>query len=111
MPSAPTAVSPELNHFGGSLCAVAAIRNNTALSRFELEADGHIAVANYRLSAGIMTFTHTEVPPALREHGIASRLIHGALAEARAKGFKVVPLCSFVRHYIATHPEFQDLLS
>lgn len=85
------------------------VRDNTA--RFELDAEGHIAVANYRLSPGVIAFTHTEVPPQLRERGIGSRLVRGALEQARAQGLKVVPRCAFVRHYIAAHPEFQDLLA
>jgi predicted GNAT family acetyltransferase len=89
---------------------MAAVRNNEALSRFEIETGGHIAVANYRIENGVITFTHTEVPPAAREHGIASRLIDAALTDARTKGLKVIARCSFVRHYIAAHPEFQDLL-
>jgi uncharacterized protein len=87
------------------------VRNNAALSRFELDTDEGIAVANYRPAPGVLTFYHTEVPPQLRERGIASRLVHGALEQARAEGLKVVPRCGFVRHYIETHPEFQDLLA
>lgn len=59
----------------------------------------------------MLTFHHTEVPPALRGRGIASRLIRGALEQVRARGLKVVPRCDFVRHFIGTHPEFQDLLN
>ncbi len=87
------------------------VRNNTALSRFELGIGDHTAVANYRLAPGIITFFHTEVPPQLRERGIASRLVQGALEQARAQGLKVVPRCSFVRRYIDAHPEFQDVLA
>ena len=87
------------------------VRNNTVLNRFERDVGGGTAVAHYRLSPGVITFTHTEVPPPLRERGIASRLVQGALEQARAQGLKVVPRCSFVRRYIATHPEFQDLLA
>jgi len=87
------------------------VRHNPALSRFELDADGGDAVANYRLEGGVMTFTHTEVPWRLRGQGIASRLIEGALAQARAQGLKVVPRCSFVDDYIARHPEWEDLLA
>jgi hypothetical protein len=87
-----------------------AVRNNTTLSRFELDANGATAVANYRLANGVITFTHTEVPPRAREHGIGSRLVQGALEAARAQGLKVVPLCSFVSAYIARHPQFRDLL-
>jgi predicted GNAT family acetyltransferase len=87
-----------------------AVRNNTALSRFELDADGETAVANYRLAPGTITFTHTEVAPALRGRGIGSALIRGALEAARTQKLKVVARCSFVAAYIRKNPEFSDLL-
>ncbi len=86
------------------------LRDNAALSRFELDVEGHIAFANYRLANGVMAITHTEVPRALRERGIGSRLVHDVLAEARARGVKVAAYCGFVRTYLAQHPEFRDLL-
>ena len=89
----------------------AAVRDNPALSRFELDANGVTAVANYKIADGVITFTHTEVPPQARGGGTASRLIAGALEAARARGLKVVAHCSFVRAYLAKHPEFQDLLA
>jgi predicted GNAT family acetyltransferase len=85
-------------------------RNNPALNRYELDVGGYIAFATYRLSPGVITFLHTEVPPQLRERGIGSQLVQGALEAARAQGLKVVPRCSFVAHYLDTHPEFHDLL-
>jgi uncharacterized protein len=88
-----------------------AVRDNPALCRFEIDADGVTAVANYRLNGGMMTFTHTEVPPRARHGGIASRLIDGELATARARGLKIVPHCSFVRDYVDRHPEVRDLLA
>jgi uncharacterized protein len=86
------------------------VRNNPEQNCFELDADGHTAVAYYQLSPGVITFVHTEVDPAVSGRGIGSRLVHGALQEARRQGLKVVPRCSFVGHYIARHPEFSDLL-
>ena len=86
------------------------IRNNTQLSRFELDADGRTAVSYYKLAPGVITFTHTEVPQELSGRGIGSRLARGALEAARAQGLKVVATCPFVSAYIAKHPEFGDLL-
>jgi uncharacterized protein len=86
------------------------VRDNTDLSRFELDHDGRTAVAYYQLSPGVITFRHTEVPPEMSGHGIGSRLVQGALEAARARGLKVVPKCPFVAAYMAKHPEFNDLL-
>ena len=88
-----------------------AVRNNLALSRFELDTGDGIAVVNYHASPGVLTLVHTEVPRQLRARGIASRLVHDALEQVRAEGLKIVPRCDFVRHYLDTHPEFQDLLA
>ena len=87
-----------------------AVHDNSARHRFELEGDGHTAVAYYQLAPGVITFTHTEVPPPLEGHGIGSALVRGALEAARARGLKVVAKCPFVSAYIAKHPKFGDLL-
>jgi len=85
------------------------VRHNPAENRFELEIDGSLALAEYRLADGVMTFTHTESPPALQGRGAASKLIHGALLQARAQGLKVRATCSFVVAYLKRHREFADL--
>jgi predicted GNAT family acetyltransferase len=85
------------------------VRNNTAESRFELDADAHTAFAYYSFSPGVITFTHTEVPQALSGRGIGSRLAKGALDAVRAQKLKVVAKCPFIAGYIAKHPEYQDL--
>ncbi|HZR77210.1 GNAT family N-acetyltransferase [Bradyrhizobium sp.] len=86
------------------------IRDNKALSRFELDVDGGVAFANYRLTPAAVIITHTETPRALRGQGIASRLVEGALALIRADGRKVIGACAFVVDYLHKHPEYQDLV-
>jgi predicted GNAT family acetyltransferase len=88
----------------------AIVRNNEQSDRYELDAEGGLAIAAYEKRGGALLFTHTEVPKALEGQGIASMLIKGALADARARGLKVVPLCEFVTAYLERHPEEQDLL-
>ena len=87
-----------------------AVRDNAKARRFELDLEGEPAVSYYRLEPGVITFTHTEVPAALRERGIASRLMAGALDEVRRWGLEVVPQCPFVATFIARHKEYRELL-
>lgn len=87
------------------------VRDNPDRHRFEIDlGDGSLAVANYTLSANKILFTHTEVPKAHEGEGIASALIRFALAAARERGLRVVPLCPFVAAYMQRHAEVQDLL-
>jgi hypothetical protein len=88
-----------------------AVRDNTALSRFELDAGAVTAFMTYRLGNGVITLQHTETPPQARGQGIASRLVAGVLEIARARDLKVIPRCPFVSAYIAKHPEFGDLVA
>jgi uncharacterized protein len=85
------------------------IEHRPDLSRFEAEVQGHRCVATYRLRDGVMHMTHTEVPSELEGRGIAAALVQAALAHARANGFKVDPLCSYVRAYLRRHPETMGL--
>ena len=86
------------------------VRDNKALSRFELDAEGGLAFANYRLTPTAVIITHTETPRSLRGHGIASELVEGALQLIRADGLKVIAGCGFVVDYLDKHPEFADLV-
>jgi predicted GNAT family acetyltransferase len=86
------------------------VRDNKAKSRFELDVEGGIAFANYRLASSSVIITHTETPRALRGRGVASELVQGALELIRADGLKVVAGCAFVVDYLNKHSEFADLV-
>ena len=86
------------------------VRDNKSQRRFELNVEGAVAFANYRLVPGTVIITHTETPPALRGRGVASELVRGALEMIRADGQKVVAGCGFVVDYLDKHPEFADLV-
>ena len=85
--------------------------NNPAHHRYELTVDGHLAATYYKVSDGVITFIHTEVPPELGGKGIGSKLIRGALDQIRADGLKVIPQCPFVKAFIEKNANFQDLLA
>jgi predicted GNAT family acetyltransferase len=86
------------------------VRDNKTKSRFELDVEGEIAFANYRLAPSSVIITHTETPRELRGQGVASELVRGALELIRADGLKVVAGCGFVVEYLNKHPEFADLV-
>ena len=52
---------------------MAAVRDNKARQRFELDVEGQIAFANYRQTSQAIIITHTETAHALRGRGIATR--------------------------------------
>jgi len=87
------------------------VRDNKPKSRFELDVAGGLAFANYRLTPSAVIITHTETPPDLRDRGIGSELVQGALQLIRADGLKVIAGCGFVADYLDKHPEFGDLVA
>ncbi len=87
-----------------------AVHDDSAAKRYELVIGDKTAFAAYERDGDAMIFTHTIVPQGLEGHGVGSKLIAGALADVRAKGLRVRPLCSFVTGYMKRHPENDDLL-
>ena len=74
-----------------------------------MDVGGQLAVAEYRRDGDRMLFTHTEVPPQFRGHGLAEQVVLFGLDVARRENLRVVPLCSYVAHVLQRHPEYQNL--
>ena len=87
------------------------VRDNRAEQEFELDVEGHRAIAAYQREGGTITFTHTLVPKAIEGRGVASKLIRAALDASRDEGLKVIPQCPFVAAWIERHPEYRALLA
>jgi uncharacterized protein len=86
------------------------IRHDAAKSRFECALDDGVGVCEYRRDEpGVLTLTHTEVPPSAAGRGVAAALVHAALDWARAERLRVRPLCSYAATYIERHPATHDL--
>ena len=80
-------------------------------NRFEIHVEGKIAELDYRLRDGVISFIHTGVPQELGGRGVGSHIVRAGLDHAREKGYKVIPLCSFVDAYILRHSdEYGDLV-
>jgi uncharacterized protein len=78
--------------------------------RFEIEREGHVAYLEYALAGKTLQLIHTEVPAALRGHGLGSELAHSALEWAREQNLKVDVICPSVAEYLKKHPEYSDVV-
>ena len=78
--------------------------------RLHTREEGHEAELRYSLRDGRMVIDHTGVPDAIGGRGIAGILVKAALDLARARGWRVVPACSYSAAYVQRHPEYADLI-
>ena len=84
--------------------------DNAREHRFELEEDGLTAIAEYHLKDDSLYIDYVESPPALRGTGAAGRLMEGVMQAARARNYKVIPVCGYAVAWIKRHPDHQTLL-
>lgn len=63
------------------------------------------------MSPGMRIADHTGVAEPLRGRGAGRALVEHLVADARASGFRVVPLCPFVNGLRRRHPEWADVFS
>ena len=72
------------------------------------QGDAHL---EYRVvDESTLDFHSTFVDPALRGRGLAAEVVRAALDDARARGKRVIPSCSYVRTFVRRHPEYRDLV-
>ncbi len=81
----------------------------------------YVATAEGRSGEAELTFTnqasnlisadHTNAPESLRGTGVALALVEHMVADARKNGFRIVPVCPYVRAQSAKHPEWSDVIA
>lgn len=88
------------------------VTDNAAKNRYEARIGGELAgYADYLRSEDLVVFTHTVVKPQFEGRGVGSTLVRHALDDIRAEGTRSVePQCSFVKAWIAKHPEYIPLV-
>ncbi|MEM6275416.1 MAG: GNAT family N-acetyltransferase [Pseudomonadota bacterium] len=80
--------------------------------RYILDRDGQQAEMSFSIvSDALRIVDHTGVPEGMRGTGAAAALVIHLVADAREKGFKIVPLCPFVNAQRAKHPDWADVFS
>jgi len=81
------------------------VTHNEAKGQFEIVLGQEKAVLRYHRTAEHISLLHTEVPPPSRGRGLAKQLVRAALDYAHFNQLKVVPVCPFVKAYLARYPE------
>ncbi len=88
-----------------------AVTDNPELSRYEIHVDDVLAgIEDYRIGDGTITLIHTEVLQQFEGQAMAGHLVGAVLDDARSRGLRVRPRCRYVRSYLASHPEYGDLV-
>lgn len=60
---------------------------------------------------GVIVADHTYAPDAMRGTGVAAAMVACLISDARAKGVRIVPACSYVLAQFERHPEWSDVLA
>lgn len=63
-----------------------------------------------RASPVLIIADHTFVPDSMRGMGVGKALVDRLIADARSEGFKIIPLCPYVKAQYLRHPEWSDVM-
>ncbi|GEA61086.1 N-acetyltransferase [Vibrio comitans NBRC 102076] len=85
--------------------------NDKENQQFRVSLGGdYFAVAKYSLQGNVMTIYSTRVPDELQGKGYGKVMMEAILPEIEKQGFKVIPTCSYVAHYLNRNNQWQHLL-
>jgi hypothetical protein len=71
--------------------------------------EGEAELTFSRANPQFVIADHTGAPDSMRGMGVAKALVERLIADARAEGFRIVPLCSFVKAQFERHPDWSGL--
>ncbi|MEL7179777.1 MAG: GNAT family N-acetyltransferase [Pseudomonadota bacterium] len=76
-----------------------------------VHASGESELTYSVMSSKLVIADHTQVAPVHEGEGIGLMMLREMIADARSKGFQIVPLCPFVNAQRRKHPEWADAFS
>lgn len=74
-----------------------------------LEWEPKTGLPDKKVADDVRVATHTIVPEKIGGQGIARMLVERFVADARDKGFRIVPRCSYVEAKFDENPDWSDL--
>lgn len=84
-------------------------RDAVNAQRYELTAPDGVTFADYRDAGSVRIILHVETPAAARGKGYAGQLMDAIVQDARQRGLKLQPSCSYAAAYMERHPEATDV--
>lgn len=85
------------------------VTHNPAENRFETWIEGRLSKLDYIEDGNTIVMMHVGVDPQDRGQGIAGKITDVALAYARGKSLRVIPMCSYVAAHIRRNPQYAEL--
>lgn len=86
--------------------------HNTDRDRFELwDSETFMGLVGYEKDGDVYILLHTVIEERYGQQGIARLLVSLVLTRMRLDGFKIRPVCSYVRRFLVRFPEYQLLVA
>jgi len=87
-------------------------RGDSKKGVFYMEENGKEVATMTYVFAGDTKFIidHTEVSPDYEGKGLGRQLVQAGVDFARAKGYKILPLCPYAKKVFAKTPEYNDVV-
>ncbi|MGD9670879.1 MAG: GNAT family N-acetyltransferase [Hyphomicrobiaceae bacterium] len=73
--------------------------------------DGEAEITYTRKGPNLISADHAYAPASMRGTGAAMALVEYMIADARQKGFKIIPVCPYIRAQYRRHPDWADVMS
>lgn len=97
------------------------VSNNADQNRFELRLNGDlVGILGYydsdRASGvpggfrPVVDFMHTVIVEDFGHRGLAAVLVGGSLDDARRRGWRVRPVCTYVQRFLSTNTDYRDVI-
>ena len=90
------------------------ISKNTTASggSFTYTKDGDTAALAWSTTSPTLVIAaSTSVPDSMRGQGVGEALLNAFIADAKENGYKIIPLCPYVKARGPRHPDWADVVS
>ncbi|MHA6645438.1 GNAT family N-acetyltransferase [Mesorhizobium sp. A623] len=73
--------------------------------------EGEAEITFTKRGPELISADHTSAPETMRGTGAAAALVSFMVEDARKNGFRIVPVCPYVRAQYRKHPDWQDVMT